>query len=152
MLKQRGFQANCQFSRTAELCLLQTDPKGETPMNMHIHTKNGDKIAVIHSEEVIITDGQSALDLIAEVCFGHDCRKLALNKSAVSEDFFRLSTGLAGEVIQKFVNYSIEFAVIGDLSGYTSKPLQDFIRESNNGRHMFFVGSAEAAVEKLSGK
>ena len=44
----------------------------------------------------------------------------------------------------------MKLAIIGDFSGYTSKPLRDFIYESNNGNHVFFVSSEAEAVEKLS--
>ena len=37
---------------------------------------------------------------------------------------------IAGDILQKFVNYGIKFAIFGDFTGYTSKPLKDFIYES----------------------
>ena|SRR5574344_1230798 len=61
-----------------------------------------------------------------------------------------LSTRIAGEILQKFINYQFKFAIVGDFSGYTSKPLKDFIYESNKGRDIFFVSSEEDAIEKLS--
>ena len=63
--------------------------------------------------------------------------------------FFVLSTGVAGEILQKFINYRFKAAIYGDYTGYTSKPLQDFIRESNRGRDFFFVSTQEAALQKL---
>lgn len=54
------------------------------------------------------------------------------------------------EILQKFINYQFKFAIVGDFSGYTSKPLKDFIYESNKGRDIFFVSSEEDAIEKLS--
>ena len=63
---------------------------------------------------------------------------------------FVLSTRIAGEILQKFINYQFKFAIVGDFSGYTSKPLKDFIYESNKGRDIFFVSSEEDAIEKLS--
>ncbi len=39
----------------------------------------------------------------------------------------------------------------GDFSRYTSKPLRDFIYESNNGSHIFFVSTEDDAIEKLAG-
>jgi len=116
---------------------------------MNIEIKNG--IAFIHSNEIIITDAQSALDLIATVRYEVDCDYIAIPKSAVNEDFFMLSTGVAGEILQKFVNYQVKLAIIGDYSKYTSKPLRDFIYESNNGSHIFFVATEDEAVERLSG-
>ncbi|MDD4311362.1 MAG: DUF4180 domain-containing protein [Eubacteriales bacterium] len=107
-------------------------------------------IAQIETEEALITDVQSALDLMATVRYetGADC--VILPKSALDERFFVLSSGLAGDILQKFVNYQMKLAIVGDFSGYTSKPLRDFIYESNNGSHVFFVGTNQEAIEKLS--
>lgn len=51
----------------------------------------------------------------------------------VAEEFFILSSGLAGEVLQKLINYGGRIALYGDFSHYTSKPLLDFMYESNKG-------------------
>ena len=72
-----------------------------------------------------------------------------MNKEAIVEDFFILSKGLAGEVLQKFINYQIKFAIYGDYSKYTSKPLKDFIYESNKGKDIFFMESKEEAIKML---
>jgi len=62
-----------------------------------------------------------------------------VEKRSIADDFFILSSGLASEVLQKFVNYHTKLAIVGDYLQYTSKPLHDFIYESNNGRDVFFV-------------
>lgn len=113
-----------------------------------IESENG-KIAVVHSDTVIISDGQSAIDFAVNVGYEYDCRDIALNKEAIAEDFFKLSSGIAGEVVQKFVNYGYRLAIIGDFSGYTSKPLRDYIYECNNGKHLYFVSDENAALERL---
>ena len=107
-------------------------------------------IAVVNSDEIIIKDTQTAIDFIMSVKYETNCSKIAINKEAIMEDFFILSTGVAGEILQKFINYKIRFAIIGDYSKYTSKPLKDFIYESNNGKDIFFVANENEAVEKLS--
>lgn len=106
-------------------------------------------IAVVASETPLITDEQSALDLIASVGFEHNVTKIAINKAAIGEDFFKLSTGLAGEVVQKFVNYNCRLVIIGDFSGYTSKPLHDYMYECNNGKCLNFVTDEAEAVRRL---
>ncbi len=118
---------------------------------MNMTTKTIGDIAVIHSDTPLITDAKSALDLIASVGFETSATKIAINKTAISEDFFRLSTGFAGEVVQKFVNYGYRLAIIGDFSGYTGKPLRDYIYECNNGKHLNFAADGEEAVRKLGG-
>ena len=117
-------------------------------MEYKLFGKNND-IALIESDEIVISDTQSALDLIATVQYVVDCDKLIVNKASVAEDFFVLSSGIAGEILQKFINYRKKIAIVGDYSTYTSKPLKDFIYESNNGNSIYFVGSIEEALLKL---
>lgn len=106
-------------------------------------------VLLVHSDEPLIWDGQSALDFIANIYYEHGCSAAALNKEAVCEDFFRLSSGLAGEVAQKFVNYQFRLALIGDFSIYPSKALQDYMRESNQGSHLYFCGNEKEALRRL---
>lgn len=115
-----------------------------------MNIKKINSIAVVKSDEIIIKDTQSAMDFIMTVKYETECSKIALNKEAITNDFFILSKGIAGEILQKFINYQIKFAVYGDYSKYTSKPLKDFIYESNNGKDIFFVKDADEAVEMLN--
>ena len=112
-------------------------------------TKMVNGIVIIKSDELIIKDVQSALDFIMTIKYEMNCNKIALNKSAIVEDFFILSKGLAGEILQKFINYQTKFAIYGDFSKYTSKPLKDFIYESNNGKDIFFVENEDEAIKML---
>ena len=119
-------------------------------MNIQQLEQNGVVIAQIETEEALITDVQSALDLMATVRYETGADRMILPKAALDERFFVLSSGLAGDILQKFVNYQLVVAIVGDYSGYTSKPLKDFIYESNNGKHVFFVPTVEDALDKLS--
>ena len=107
-------------------------------------------IAIVNSDEIVIKDTQTAIDFIMSVKYETNCSKIAINKKAIIEDFFILSTGIAGEILQKFINYQIKFAIIGDYSKYTSKPLKDFIYESNKGKDIFFVANENEAIQMLS--
>ncbi len=115
-----------------------------------MNTKIVGGVAIIESDELVIKDAASAVDFAMETKHRTNCDKIALNKSAVTEDFFILSSGLAGEILQKLVNYGIKFAIYGDYSKYTSKPLRDFIYESNQGKDAFFVATEDEAVEMLN--
>ena len=107
-------------------------------------------IAVVNSNELIIKDIQSTMDFMMSIKYETECSKIVLNKEAITEDFFILSKGVAGEILQKFINYHMKFAVCGYFSKYTSKPLKDFIYESNKGKDIFFVPDADTAVKMLS--
>lgn len=118
-------------------------------MKIEAVKKNNAEAVVVSSEELLITDVQSALDLIMSVKYETGCTNIAVNKEAVVNDFFVLSTCLAGEILQKFINYGVRFAVYGDFSKYSSKPFKDFIYESNKGKDFFFQPDVSLAVDKL---
>lgn len=118
-------------------------------MNIEIIKGEKEDIAVLTSEEKLITDVQSALDLVMTVKYETGASRIVIDKKLILEDFFILSTGLAGEILQKFINYHVKIGIYGDYSRYTSKPLKDFIYESNNGNDVFFVDTKEAAIQKL---
>lgn len=119
-------------------------------MTIRTIEKNGEIIAVVENGEPPITDVSSALDLIATVYYESGSSRIIMSKASVAEDFFILSTRLAGEILQKFINYRAKLAIVGDYSKYTSKPLRDFIYESNNGHDIFFVKTEDEAVKRLS--
>lgn len=93
-----------------------------------------------------------ALDLIGEA-LGADALWVAVPAARLGEDFFRLPTGVAGEVVQKFVNYRRRLAVVGDISPQVaaSDALRDFVRESNRGAHVWFVRDLAELEARLAG-
>jgi hypothetical protein len=112
-------------------------------------TASGTTIAELTDISFIISHYQDALDLMAD--FGiHDCSRIIIHERNLHKDFFNLKTRLAGDILQKFSNYKIKLALVGDFSKYESKSLQDFIRESNKGNMIFFVENAEAALIRLT--
>lgn len=110
----------------------------------------GRTIAVVRGDEAVIVDSQSALDLLMSAKYELGTKDIAIAKELVAGEFFVLSTGLAGEILQKYVNYGGRIAIYGDYSCYTSKPLRDFIYESNKGHDVFFTATEEEALEKLA--
>lgn len=119
-------------------------------MNIEHIIKNGIDIAVVYGDERGITDAPSALELAMTVRYETGANRIVINKEMFSDDFFVLSTGVAGEILQKFITYHIKAAIWGDYSKYTSKPLKDFIYESNNGKDFFFVSEKEEAIRRLA--
>ena len=111
---------------------------------------NGILCAIVNSDKPVITDAQSALDTLMSAKFEAGTKNIVISMKLIVEDFFILSTGLAGEVLQKFTNYGGRIAIYGDFSHYTSKPLHDFIHESNKGKDVFFVATEHEAIEMLT--
>lgn len=77
---------------------------------------------------------------------------VAVPADRFDSDFFRLRTRVAGEIIQKFINYRLRIAIVGDISRHTaiSTALQDFLRESNRGTHIWFVPNMDVLSERLA--
>ena len=119
-------------------------------MNLTGIEENGALCVLVESDEPVITDAQSAIDLLMSAQYDVGSKDIVIPKQLVDEDFFVLSTGLAGEVLQKYVNYGGRMAIYGDYSRYTSKPLRDFMYESNKGRDFFFVSTRDEAVDALA--
>ena len=80
---------------------------------MHIETvtKNNTPCAVVTGTEQIITDTQSALDLLMTAKYEAGTKNIAIDKACVTEYFFILSTGVAGEILQKYINYGGRIAI-----------------------------------------
>lgn len=112
--------------------------------------KNGVICAVVNSNELVITDEQTALDVLMTAKYDLGTKNIVIDKKLIIEDFFVLSRGIAGEILQKYINYGGRIAIYGDYSHYTSKPLKDFIYESNKGKDIFFAATKEEAIEMLT--
>ena len=112
--------------------------------------KNGIVCAVVNSETLVITDAQSALDVLMSAKYDVGTKNIVIDKKLIVEDFFILSKGLAGEILQKYINYGGRIAIYGDYTHYTSKPLKDFIYESNKGKDVFFVTTQDEAINMLT--
>lgn len=112
---------------------------------------NGIEIAVVKCDGVCVSDAQSALDFMMSVNYETGSHSVIINKEVLIEDFFILSTNIAGEILQKIINSKFKLAIVGDFSGYNSKPLRDFMYESNKGNTIYFVTSLEDAIVRLAG-
>ena len=65
---------------------------------------------------------QTASDISAALSASVERGGLVLDEKDLSADFFDLKTGLAGQVLQKFVNYRTKLAVIvRDPAGYGAR-------------------------------
>ena len=117
-------------------------------MKIEIIKLKGVGIAEINSDRVEIRKVQDVLDLMAD-CDYQGARKIILHEKNIVANFFDLKTGFAGEILQKFSNYFVELAIVGDFSKYSSQSLQDFIYESNKIGRINFVSSVEEAIEAL---
>lgn len=109
------------------------------------HHQQGKQVAEVVSDEIIIRSAEEALDLMGSLYYqGFD--KIILYQKNLSADFFDLENGMAGEILQKFSNYRMRLAVVGDFSHHSRKSVRDFIYESNQGRQVNFVSTVAEAL------
>ena len=118
-------------------------------MTVETHHVKGKKIAEVLATDRVINSIEDGLHLLGELYY-QDFDKIIIHEENITPDFFDLKSGIAGEVLQKFSNYRVQLAIIGDFSKYSSKSIQDFIYESNKGRQISFVGSLLEAIRILS--
>jgi hypothetical protein len=99
-----------------------------------------------------LLDGdRAAADLVGEA-LGAKARIVAAPVERLGPGFLDLSTRIAGEAIQKFVNYGLQVVFVGDISAAldASSALRDFVRESNRGGHVWFVEDLGELERKLT--
>ena len=115
------------------------------------HAAKGGNIVEISSDQVIIETEQDALDIMASAGYLYESRKIIVHEQNLGKDFFDLSSGLAGGILQKFSNYRVQLTIVGDFSKFHSKRLKEFILESNKGKQVNFVKDLSEAKETFHG-
>lgn len=110
---------------------------------------NGVNIVIIDEETPVFTTTQDALDLIASISYNENSNHIVMSEKSIPDKFFDLKTGFAGEILQKFVQYNMKVAIVGDFSKYKSKAFRDFRYECNNGNQIFFTETEDEALRRL---
>jgi hypothetical protein len=119
---------------------------GENDMEAIIHKIHDTEIVEILSDKIIIQKAEDALSIMGDYYFqGFD--HLIFHQNGITDDFFDLKNGLAGEILQKFSTYRMKLAIVGDFSRFTSKSVYEFIFESNKGKQIIFVDSVASAID-----
>lgn len=77
---------------------------------------------------------------------------VAIPAQRLGDGFFTLRTGVAGQVVQKFVNYRLRLVIVGDIREHLgrSSALRDYVGESNRGHHLWFVPDLAALDARLA--
>jgi len=105
-----------------------------TMMNFKIN-ENGTKkyIEVIFAESPFSTE-EDAVDLVA-LCKENESNLLLLHSQAISEDFFKLRTGVAGQMIQKWINYHVKTAAVIPKEMVNQGRFKEMALESKKSNH-----------------
>lgn len=111
----------------------------------------GQRCLVADAAGPVVRDAEGARALVEEA-MSHRAHVIVVPVERLDPAFFQLRSGIAGEVVQKSLNYRIKFAVIGDISTHlaASDALRDFVIESNRGGSIFFVPDFAVLGERLA--
>ena len=111
----------------------------------------GTKVLLLPAQGPLVATEADGNDVIGDA-FSVEAELVAIPVERLGPDFLRLETRLAGTVFQKFVNYHLRCAIVGDIALLLegSKALGDFVRETNKGRSIWFVDDLEGLRAKLA--
>jgi hypothetical protein len=110
------------------------------------HHINGQSIAELSAKGVVLSTAQQFLQMIMD----SSAEGIIVHQENIDERFFDLRSGLAGEMLQKVVNYRLRLAIVGDFSIYESNSLRAFISESNRSNSIAFAATVEDAIKRLT--
>ncbi len=118
-------------------------------MTDQVIERAGVPVLVCDAQGATIATVQDVLDIIGSAFYRAEL--VAIPVPRFDEKFFSLRTGFAGEVMQKFVNYHLRLIIVGDISAHVqaSDALRDLVRESNRGKHIWFVADLEELDSRL---
>ncbi len=92
-------------------------------MRIERHNIKGICIAELISDNIIIHKNEDGFDLLGNLYYqGFD--KVIIHEKNITPDFFDLKNKMAGEILQKFSNYRVRLAIVGDFSKYRSKSIK----------------------------
>jgi hypothetical protein len=91
-----------------------------------------------------------AVELIGKT-FENHATLIVIPVECLNDEFFQLKTRIAGELIQKFVQYRRRLVIVGDISGFLaeSSALRAFVNESNRGKEVWFLATLEDLNNRL---
>lgn len=110
-------------------------------------------VTYLDAEGPVISTPADTSDLVGNA-WADNASLIAIPVSRLDPEFFRLKSLLAGEILQKLVNYRLQLAVLGDIDQYLagSEALRDFVWESNRGDHVWFLADRAALEAKLAAR
>jgi Domain of unknown function (DUF4180) len=119
-------------------------------MSDRCYERHGVRVLKCAAEGAEFRNDRDAVDLIG-AAFQNGASLLVIPVERLGEDFFHLKTRIAGEMLQKFVNYQMRVVITGDISQHVneSEAFRDFVYEANCGDQIWFVSSIEELGQRL---
>jgi PadR family transcriptional regulator AphA len=100
-------------------------------MKIQLFEKSEHKYIEAAPTELLLEREKDAVTLIG-LCGEQSAERLLIYAGNLSESFFDLKSGLAGAILQKFVNYHMKVALVIP-SDFIQGRFRDFVLEANRG-------------------
>ena len=115
---------------------------------MRISEAGGTRILFVDDADPLIS---TANDVIGDA-WGHEATLIVIPAARLDPAFFDLSSLVAGEFLQKIVNYRLRIVILGDITAHLaeSSALRDFVWESNRGTQVWFLADEAALDARLA--
>lgn len=119
-------------------------------MTETLQTLAGRTAVVLDGSEPVLDIATLVEDLIG-LAWQNDADLVVVSAARLPGGFFALRTGVLGTVAQKFSNYHLHMAVIGDIARHVeaSSAFRDYVREANAGGTVWFLPDLETLETRL---
>ncbi|MCD4711820.1 MAG: DUF4180 domain-containing protein [Clostridiales bacterium] len=117
-------------------------------MNYQIRIIHEKKYVELISTTVPISTENDVLDVIA-LCWEHETNLLMIHYNALADEFFDLKTKLAGNIIQKLINYGIKTVNVIPKFALDNDRFREMVFETNKSNHLRMYESIEDAEKWL---
>ena len=113
--------------------------------------RHGVRVLVLPAEGPSLAGEADAVEVLGHA-FAQRADVVAVPVARLHRDFFRLASGTAGAVVQKFVTYGVRLVVVGPLDhhGPPTGPVAEWVREANCGRELWFVADSAELDDRLA--
>ena len=99
-------------------------------------------------EQLLASAGEA--NRLIEACFGEGAHAVLLHAANLPPAFFDLSTGQAGEILQKLRNYRIRLALVAPPGTALSSRFRELLADERGGAEFGMFESRPEAVEWLA--
>jgi hypothetical protein len=113
---------------------IQYSVQGILRMNYKVVEQGSKKYIECVPSVKCIENERDALELVA-ICGENDTNRFMLYAENLTEDFYQLRTSVAGDILQKFVNYYIKGVAVLTPELVNQGRFREMVIEANRGRH-----------------
>jgi PadR family transcriptional regulator AphA len=108
----------------------------------------GKKLVELAKGEAVIRNERDALEL-AGICGFSGAPRALVHADNLAEEFFDLKTRVAGDVLQKFINYRIRVAAVLSRERIGTGRFSEMVMEANRGDDFRVFDDKEKAIAWL---